>query len=1492
MQGLKKRKSSFERPRAIERTEAYPLYKLVCTGFRETTPLAFLLFPRGNCSDYGSRIAVSLVNLAATRIFSEPEQSILELPVNSLDAYSQGGSVGKFGLGFFSILYWLVGHPRRSVNITSVKNRKRVYARVQEVNGVLCFQMDWDPNRPPEQNGTHIVLDCRDDPLPKDTLIRFSDQLLKLKYMRGADLQVNQFGFQLQEGLRVYMNKPNLGFTSYNNLPDNPNKILVELNPQGLSVRDFGRGLSLKTLVTKMLVPTVSIKSFQLGEETTRVRESLYPRLEQIEEKTSWFMVLVRSVAVVNLKLSSLVNGFKLILDLPGTTPIPVSRDDILLTPFVMEVLSSQLQALVDQCVVQHNLQLIEEAVATYIEYTANENNKAFFQHFLDELDSNHSRFIRVHYQNFNLLNNLTGLRNPFVNSLHQDTEELIDFLEQQVLPVRRDIFFEKVVAQAHVKTDVYRPDNQSVTNAMLPFFLFVDFQHPSYATLPVLYPQDKLYLKGTEYATSLHSYFVESLQNCYHEATEALLGDAPPVLGSLAQEIVYKWTTFWDQNKYILTNIKYTLYTGTSNPIAFNSKKQTRKAIYYLLFDLFSLTRVAPGPKVVTYMYQVFDILSAYAASPVQIGYGEAQETQFTLQDVGFSTEYALLFSAPQNQPLFQRLLVQLSEQGYVVEWGLELQRIHKKHQNHQNFVNSWSFFHPVYFLFFVEQMSPLPPPQNNVVLISLFVKYLIDTHRVNVNMLMWIICLLDCVCMSESEEVLLHNLFQTNFDTLFDFIQQKCPIQEHVVYKWLNNNHAVDASQLKPKFVTDAHIWTGATFFPIILPRVILEIPYSSFLQSHLVHYVVTHEVNKNLITFFQDVEHWESEVELKLPVTEIAINEGSSKSFANSVVTETIQNSLDAIRSVAPPVPELRCEVGENSLFYIYKITDFVGLSPENVLPLMIPFLSSKKASGQTTGEMGSGFFNLYRESELVIIDSTLNGERILIVDEPILNSQGRVVDIGRRVQVLRALEEDKRQTDIYVCMGKGDTSRISSFVTFIRNVLPLISGVPTYLNNELLHIPTAPLLETELFLGLHISKPDVQSYVFTKGVPFMPLRDFLKTSELFSFPLSEFLLAEFQTGLVVHLKQNVFTPVQTRARISLLPGVVEPLKTFLFDVLYLCLLTRISERSVVNVNNYLPHFTIQAPLIQLLPSRSKEVKLEGYGHITKISPFLVNRNFPGTTLSFSDMVHKVFTDFGENYVPLDIIRVRYQRFCPPLLLNVLTQWFQSKNVSRSIPTAAETDTSSFTSALGASMKGRLLFIFTTFVNVFWKLGIGLKIKNFENRSEPLVEFEEKPNALYSAMYKQMDNNGDFRKRDEGTKHTVFINLDFLEKRTSHEERVRFLNVFNTSDYITFMKLLQSLERNPLWKFYFENNPGNMLVHELEHARRNEGVFYAYEGYSKEMQESILHAGSHDSITTRLAEGLSEETYTFDESSLTVYKLLLSNGFFKYLHGSLMR
>ena len=663
------------------------------------------------------------------------------------------------------------------------------------------------------------------------------------------------------------------------------------------------------------------------------------------------------------------------------------------------------------------------------------------------------------------------------------------------------------------------------------------------------------------------------------------------------------------------------------------------------------------------------------------------------------------------------------------------------------------------------------------------------------------------------------------------------------------------------------------------IELPRLLMHEVYSTFSQSQLVHYVVTHDVDPSNAVLFQDVEAWEpSELEeFRLPVTEIAVNEGSTKAFENSVVTETIQNSLDAIRSHAHVRAEVRCEVGEDEQFYIYKISDFVGMSPENLLSLMIPFLSSKEVGGQlTTGEMGSGFFNVYRESELVFIDSTLHGRRTLIVDEPVVE-HGRVVDLVRRVQVLHIEDSGRRQTDIYVCISKTEGFQLSGFSMFIKNVLCFIPDVPIYLNNELIHVPTVPLLESELFLATHIGKPDMQSYVLTKGVPFSPLYEFIKTSGLFQFPSSEYLASEFQTGILVQLKHNVFTPVQTRARISLLPEVVKPLKQFLLDALYVSLLTKISEGSILNVNYYLPNFTSPAALVQLLPGRSKKVLLEGYGSITQINPFLVYSNYPGTGVSFADMLHSVYVRFGNANMDLEEVQRQFRAECPPLLLKVVMQWLQTKNrltVSPSLQLKPITP-----EVLSVDVQERLKVILTAFVSVFWNLGKSLRIVNFKNRVGPKVLFMNEESTV-TAYYND-------------SLHAITINYYYVAKNVSKKALSQFFSVFNSPTLNSFMMLLQSLEQNALWRTFLSNSSDNDLVHELEHARRNNGhnVGRTFDiTYTPEMIHSEMLAGGHDNITLKLAPVLPSKTYTFDEGALAVYKLMLANRFFEFLYTTL--
>ena len=52
------------------------------------------------CTDIGHKISESLIKIASLRIFADPEQSILELPINSMDSYVPELKIGKFGMGF------------------------------------------------------------------------------------------------------------------------------------------------------------------------------------------------------------------------------------------------------------------------------------------------------------------------------------------------------------------------------------------------------------------------------------------------------------------------------------------------------------------------------------------------------------------------------------------------------------------------------------------------------------------------------------------------------------------------------------------------------------------------------------------------------------------------------------------------------------------------------------------------------------------------------------------------------------------------------------------------------------------------------------------------------------------------------------------------------------------------------------------------------------------------------------------------------------------------------------------------------------------------------------------------------------------------------------------------------------------------------------------------------------------------------------------------
>ena len=336
------------------------------------------------CTAYGAKIAKSMIKIAATRIFADPEQSIVELPVNSVDSYSalrsgkRAKTVGKFGMGFFSILYWLVDHPDRFLTIESYHDNVRIYCSIMERNGELGFTLDYEDTNV-SVNGTRVVLHCAADPFTDHNVQGFVQQLGKVRF--------------LVSDLMAFRNKGSDMFQMWNRTcQDTTNRTFVQINHDGISVEDYAQGIDLHTLLTKLFVPSVSTKTIQAGSEVDEEQKAegvLSPSwIEPNGLDTNNFVILVQSVAVVTVPFhSENKTKYNVVVTLVGNVRIPVSRDDILLSDStIAELHGAVLPDLLRACGQLQNLAVLQRALKAYIQATTLSSNKQEFYSLLNKV--------------------------------------------------------------------------------------------------------------------------------------------------------------------------------------------------------------------------------------------------------------------------------------------------------------------------------------------------------------------------------------------------------------------------------------------------------------------------------------------------------------------------------------------------------------------------------------------------------------------------------------------------------------------------------------------------------------------------------------------------------------------------------------------------------------------------------------------------------------------------------------------------------------------------------------------------------------------------------------------------------------------------------------------------------------------------------------------------------------------------------------------------
>ena len=1485
---------------ALKPTNYCSLANLVCSIFNaeNVEQLARGEYCDGAlCTLIGSRIARSLVKIASVRIFAEPEQSILELPVNSLDAYGNAGSVGKFGMGFFSILYWLVGHSRRTLNIFSYYQEKGTHkafrAAIQEIDGELVFTVSDGYESNVTQSGVRIHLENNGDRFNYGEITKFTQQLQKLKYTDSSVVAMVDISTTPNSKGRI-INRASV---------ENKNRIMIEVNDENIIIEDFATGISLETLLTKLFVPAISSKGIGIADavDSDYVNDSnIYLTNEHPLDDiyTVTFSILVRKIAVVQIYYKTTMSfPYDTVIDLPGVVRVPVSRDDFILDENSKNYIYQSLLLVAKECYKIGNLYLLEEAISEYIKYTTNTENAQFMKEVLRRAISKtyEERYILVPWQHYRLY---TKLFDNVVATNFPDITRLESLVLSRIHPDRKltDVFTTKtVILLDDLEEDV---DNGGTMSLLFINRRYIE-KHSnwinniilSYSMIETLHPVSSLDTATVVQETALFKNDQEKVD------TEIAMG----FVSENAAKAFY-------QTLSVFTTLYRKFNPSSSNPITDyrSTLLNTFRLLYFGLGETFTIEWLNKFSQSINNLEPTI----TYGEDGARFGIA-LPRTQFSTEILLDEFLSGLLYKLPENRELYNPSPKAIQ---FAKEWMIYMTK-----------------FKPTNVGFWFPTRFTLAP------LYTLLWPYFINITEKTTNMFL--------TFKGKSKKLkklfyLDHYKYLKMFDNVFEymiFIQLEQQMVANKLISWINKNSELyiqfiintvrtkfgNARNIYPNnceifnmynvaradtgwYVDDSERYIALNFTdggkfknsyflnPTYIVRIYqsvrlmidqhqekLELPMVSFTkpkntklrqykftESDLIHYTMRKNF-KTLDNVFSSCAGYHSRAKERIQITEIAINEGSTKDFINASLTELIQNSMDAIRLFNPENKSIDFIVGinkKNSSELVLKIKDYVGIQDDGLLAMMIPFLSNKTASEIVTGEMGSGFFNIYRKTSAVRIETSKNRKLTIINDVPMYDSIGRVVDIERNVLRLPRDTDDGYTAISMFIPFKNDNEKI----TLISSIRYLITGVFSTLpvrmrlnSKNILSVIPSGVIENDLFSCGMIINPEynIPSYVHTKGVPFSSLSDFLSGQEI----LANELIDEINENVIINVKNGAYTPVQTRARLNMSVEMSNNLREFVEASLFYTMLNKLRSGNYRGeLEDFLPGMNANVEVDQVLPPLV-DGRYNNYTakELYQFMPYYsmgVLADQPHMNCNFSVLLHhgakyfdvdkpfsavrdKVMVKVAEKLNQYDIV------FSDkiPVILWTVEKWFSDKlgKSSKGFESEHYVELSGSISAESEELVGfkHVERILEVLVRKYWAI---LKENNLlssgASEQAPSVEISRK-------MVKHMRGFYQFKG------NVIKINYRILAgKWGEFEDALASKNIAELYKTEIYQELLSI------------KAPASTLIHELEHARRH----------------SAHEAGVHDPIIITFP-GQAPKSYKFDYGALAVWTFAVQQGLF---------
>lgn len=1582
----------------------------------KTTKEFFLQVAREKdpCTLEGKQISENLIRVAATRIFSNPAQSILELPVNSIDSYNSGSgrpSVGKFGMGFFSILYWLFLDTTRTLRVESVyeldgKNvgytlilSYETYLKVTVINSA--------PTRKGVR-GTTITL----DKLSANEILDFQSQLHKLIDVEKVDIYyksptIDMFGIVKHEVIKTQINKgkyptrpiivhvydtkknsvAQLGggaLTKEEELELERMEEAILLNEQkhdkqfhlkleklindrkklledklanaktpeektkaqyaldvltgkiqqqikvrvvheenkisqkveknlSITISDNAKGLPLQVALESLLVPSSSTKTIATASsaaviEPEKTRTSFRNTLVG-EVAHSYFNITVNDICVVQTKtLRKYIVGEQgkdqhFIMSLPSNSRLPVSRDDVVLDDKntlesfyneLVELFSSVAQRTGDinelrELIGLYEKQSTQERVRYYVEDAyktfVNENSefifvvrspimeylaqkykssKFVFTHVMDHRDVE-SKLLAIMKEGKDYFSNEFPLRNvvfvPMDDVMTTEGFSSLFFLSQKL---KEKSSWKDEVVMATNNTRILAKDWNSDEDRQANI--------------------DKLKkLRRTEDFQSLKKDVEEYMRLCrkpYNQLYPIIERDfwSPYCKAAIKSKEFLRYLP-------LIQKVILTFDTKTKNYHATEfCTVSVSELVYMNAFIIFLI-----DPDSVEYAMTLWN--STIAQLEVKQVYGEAKDLyvyrpdgrdlplfdfdQFSSipsyikdLDIQLILEYfrssavigtiPFMMLNPVSQYMFTTVARGMDKHNY---WQKELKKF-----------TGYQFLEPI-----------LKSDKLDVKEKYMF-SYWCDefwSHYVYQ------------VIVSDWKEDVYKNFIES---MIYDYKSRVSTLETDEAFLFLVTSSSGKSMETHRRIINQMNFY-GRTLISILDKSDSLPIPISdspnpykyTFSAKQIIKYVYANGFpNKDLETILTDVCNTQDYENLRLQIIDIVINDGTTKDFEKSVITELYQNSLDAARETADAAKNIDIIATDQYL----EVKDYVGIPDKSLLAIMIPFFSTKSSANvSTTGEMGTGFFNVFRQpwSRSVKLVSYVNNKRIEWLATPVVNSNKRVTDISYQMNVEPAVGRG-RGTLITVNYNQASreqniTSKINALLFTKTCIVPAI-GFKVTLNAEKLERPQIVVFWSDkIKVTVFTDKLLLRSTLATNGAPLSFLKDLVFDNVVNSrpgYPLLDARLSyEITSDMQLDILKGFYKPVQSRDKI-----ILEKSRSLEKDLLQ-GMTNAVIYKQTANDDCYeklkksgdfevMLHFASRAEFTQLLDmGKERDFTNSKFTIDDLYNPLICFSRYSDVASTLAQLLYsKKDTDVGG--APLE---VRFNELTKPHLWaqkRELLKTFIRTHLIKRIPQLGENFENSYpgryivywftnkpmSSRSNAKTPSKMMSMkkidhpagayLTTYVQSLWAIGKAITHKKFFPGACPKVIFQENMECTLLGYYSKGEHAIKFNTRNFNSKQIENVLEEGLRKarRAASEKGTAFVTSID-GDMPQFFSLALPL---------------SVLYHELEHAWRGEVHGNGSEGF-------------HGSLILNFDI---PKRYDFDDAAIVMMQEIVKNGF----------